>query len=135
MSTFTKVLGSIGHFFKTIFDDGKTLVEKLPTYIKVADDVAADAPTVVDDVTALAVAVEEAALPLETLAAAIAANGTNIGADITLAEAEYKNFPAAYANVKAKFTALLTTLGADEKTIAALFTAPPAEDPAQTAAE
>lgn len=122
---FEKILGDIGHGFKVVFEDGKTIAEKLPEYIKVADEVAADAPTVVADVTALGVAVESAALPFETLVGAIEANGANAGADLVLVESVYKNLPAAWADVKAKFTALAITLGADEKAIAAIFTPVP----------
>lgn len=121
---FEKVFEDIGHGIKVAFEDGKTLAEKLPEYLKVADEVAEDAPAVVSEVTELAIAVESAALPLEALAGAIEANGVNVGADLTLVEADYKNFPAAWANVKTKFTALLTTLGADEKAIAAIFVEP-----------
>lgn len=127
MNEFEKVAEEIGHGIKVVFTDGKTIVEKLPQYIKVAEDVAGDSPTVVKDVTAVVAAVSGGAAVFDSLVAAVGGLGANPEADIAVVTALAADLPKVgtyWANVKSSVTTLLQTLGADEKTIAAVFAAP-----------
>jgi hypothetical protein len=126
-NAFEKVFEEIGHGIKVVFTDGKTIVQKLPEYIQVAEFAVEDAPTVVADVTAVVAALSGGAALFDSLVAAIESLGSNPAADIAVVTAILADAPKVgsyWTGVKNSVTTLLTTLGADEKQIAAVFAAP-----------
>jgi hypothetical protein len=122
-----KIFEDIGHGIETVFADGKTIAEKLPEYIQVADEAVVDAPTVVKDVTAVVAAVSGGSAIFDALVLAVEGFGTNPTADIAVLGTIVADAPKIgtyWAGVKNAVETLLTTLGADEKQIAAIFAVP-----------
>jgi hypothetical protein len=120
-------LEHVGHAIHVVFTDASTVVAKLPEYITVADDVATESPTVVADVTEVVAAITGGSAIFTAVTAALAGLGTNVTADAAALTAIIQQAPQLgeyWTNVKTAVTKLLTTLGADEKTIAAVFNPP-----------
>jgi hypothetical protein len=117
----------VGHGLHVVFSDAETVVAKLPEYITVTEDLATEAPTVVSDITAVVTAITGGASIFNAVTAALAGLGTNPTADIAAITAiitQASKMDSYWASVKSTVTTLLTTLGADEKTIAAVFETP-----------
>ena len=111
------VFEHIGHGLHVAFADGETIATKLPQYITVAQDVVTEAPTVVAEVTAVVADLTGGWAVL----AAVEGLGANLAADVNAAQAVVNGFSIYLPKLKADVTTLLKTLGADEKTIAAVF--------------
>lgn len=121
------VIEHIGHGIHVAETDITHVVAKLPQYITAAEIAVKDAPTVVADTTAVIAAITGGSALFEALVAATASLGTNVANDISVVQAVLADAPkigAYWTNVKAAVTVLLTTLGADEKAIAAVFAVP-----------
>lgn len=122
-----KVLAPVGHFFKIVFDDGKTLEENIPLYIQATDDAVKDAPTIVEDTANLISAVTGGAAIFHALDSL----GLDPLADVEALQAAYADFKTYWPNLKAAVTTELTTLGADGAQIEAIFAPvqPPVGEP------
>jgi len=130
---FVKIVDAVGHGFEVVFDDGKTIAEKLPQYIDVTEDAVEDAPTIVKDVTGVVTALSGGAAVFDALVIAIEGFGTNAAADVAAVQAIATDAPkigSYWSGVKSSIETLLTTLGADEKQIAAIFAPATAAAPA-----
>lgn len=114
----------IGHGIAVVFEDGKTIEQKIVEVVKVAEDAVEDAPLIVADVAALSAAVAGGKALEATLMAVLSQLGTNAVSDISLLSqivAQLPNYKTYLATVEASFVKLLTDLKVDEKQIAAIF--------------
>lgn len=124
MNEVEKIFKAIGHGFVVVFADGKSIGEKIPEYVEVAECALEDAPTIVKDVTDVVTAATGGAALFEALVAAVGGFGGNAAADLAVVTALAADAPKIgtyWVNLKDALTKLLQTLGADEKQIAAIF--------------
>lgn len=115
-NAFDKFFEHVGHDVHVVFTAGESLVDKLPNFIKAAEDAEKDVPEIVALTQAAIKASIAFAKPGIAIVAALMANGTNILADATIIptiEAEIPTFESTLSAFVSSIKALASAMGVD----------------------
>ena len=111
-----KFFEHVGHDVHVVFNVGESLVDKLPNFIKAAEDAEKDVPQIVSLVQAVIKTSIALAQPAISVVGTLVGNGANVIADTTVIPAVEADIPTFKTNLAAFVAAikeLASALGVD----------------------